>query len=112
MRSAAGRLLVEVFEDRIPLAARQLLNRCRPGSHGCFQGTTVARLMPEQGFFVRSSRCAQPPGKQPCLQAYRAAWSGACSAIPQRCVRPARQPAVSEDATTPSLSQREQASPS
>ena len=52
----SGRLLVEVFEDRIPLAARQLLNRCRPGSDGCFQGTTVPKLLPHLGVFILGAR--------------------------------------------------------
>ena len=52
----AGRLLVEVFEDRIPLAARQLLNRCRAGSDGCFQGSTVPKLLPHLGVFISGTR--------------------------------------------------------
>ena len=48
---------MEVFEDRVPLAARQLLNRCRAGSHGWFQGTRVTKLIPEQGIFLTASRC-------------------------------------------------------
>ena len=52
----AGRLLVEVFEDRIPLAARQLLNRCRAGSDGCFQGSTVPKLLPHLGVFIVGTR--------------------------------------------------------
>ncbi|KAK9819272.1 hypothetical protein WJX81_003438 [Elliptochloris bilobata] len=51
-----GRLLVEVFEDAAPLAARHFLNRCREGSSEGLQGTCVHRLLPDLGLFFGTSR--------------------------------------------------------
>jgi hypothetical protein len=58
----AGRLLVEVFEDAAPLAARFFLNRCREGSSEALQGTCVHRLQPEMAFFFGKSRGCVPRG--------------------------------------------------
>ncbi len=59
-RHRAGRLLVEVFEDAAPLAARFFLNRCREGSSEALQGTCVHRLQPEMAFFFGKSRGCAP----------------------------------------------------
>lgn len=56
MAACAGRLLVEVFEDAAPLAARHFLNRCREGSSEGLQGTCLHRLVPDLGFFFGTSR--------------------------------------------------------
>lgn len=56
MAACVGRLLVEVFEDAAPLAARHFLNRCREGSSEGLQGTCLHRLVPDLGFFFGTSR--------------------------------------------------------
>ena len=54
----AGRLVLEVFEDQAPLAARQLLNRCREGTRETLHNTHVHRLITDQGiFFGRTHGC-------------------------------------------------------
>lgn len=50
-QNTLGRVLIEVFEDRVPLAARYFLNRCREGTSDSFQGAKVHRLVPELGVF-------------------------------------------------------------
>lgn len=55
----AGRLVVEVFEDQAPLAARHLINRCREGTTDTLQLTYVHRLLPDMAmFFGTSHGCA------------------------------------------------------
>ena len=52
----AGRLVLEVFEDQAPLAARQLLNRCREGTRETLHNTHVHRLITDQGMFFGKSQ--------------------------------------------------------
>lgn len=55
----AGRVIVEVFLDLVPLAARAYLNRCRAGASGSLQGTAVHKTMPGLGVYAGISRkCA------------------------------------------------------
>ncbi len=55
----AGRLVVEVFEDQAPLAARHIINRCREGTTDTLQLTYVHRLLPDMAmFFGTSHGCA------------------------------------------------------
>lgn len=55
----AGRLVVEVFEDQAPLAARHIINRCREGTTDTLQITYVHRLLPDMAmFFGTSHGCA------------------------------------------------------
>lgn len=57
---SAGRVVVEVFEDQAPLAARHLINRCREGTTDTLQHTDVHRLLPDMAMFFGTSRgCAQ-----------------------------------------------------
>ncbi|BDA45262.1 probable peptidyl-prolyl cis-trans isomerase E [Coccomyxa sp. Obi] len=51
-----GRLVVEVFEDQAPLAARHLINRCREGTTDTLQLTSVHRLLPDMAMFFGTSR--------------------------------------------------------
>jgi hypothetical protein len=52
----SGRLVIEVFEDQVPLAARWFMNRCREGMADSLQGTKVHRLIPEQALFAGVTR--------------------------------------------------------
>jgi hypothetical protein len=52
----SGRLVIEVFEDQVPLAARWFMNRCREGMANSLQGTKVHRLIPEQALFAGVTR--------------------------------------------------------
>ncbi|KAK9793170.1 hypothetical protein WJX73_003790 [Symbiochloris irregularis] len=45
------RILIEVFEDRVPVAAQAFLNRCREGSVDGYQGTPVHKLVENLGVF-------------------------------------------------------------
>ena len=47
--------MLEVFEDQAPLAARQLLNRCREGMRETLHNTHVHRLITDQGMFFGKS---------------------------------------------------------
>lgn len=47
--------MLEVFEDQAPLAARQLLNRCREGTRETLHNTHVHRLITDQGMFFGKS---------------------------------------------------------
>lgn len=47
----ADRILIEVFEDRVPVAAQAFLNRCREGSVDGYQGTPVHKLVQNLGVF-------------------------------------------------------------
>ena len=47
--------MVEVFEDRAPLAARHLLNRCREGTTDTLKSVTVHRLLPDSAIFLGTS---------------------------------------------------------
>jgi cyclophilin family peptidyl-prolyl cis-trans isomerase len=49
-------MVLEVFEDEAPLAARQLLNRFREGTRETVQGTHVHRLIEDMGIFFGTSR--------------------------------------------------------
>ncbi|KAK9901375.1 hypothetical protein WJX75_009164 [Coccomyxa subellipsoidea] len=51
-----GRVVVEVFEDQAPLAARHLINRCREGTTDTLQHTDVHRLLPDMAMFFGTSR--------------------------------------------------------
>ncbi|EIE20043.1 cyclophilin-like protein [Coccomyxa subellipsoidea C-169] len=51
-----GRIIVEVFEDQAPLAARHLINRCREGTTDTLQHTYVHRLLPDMAMFFGTSR--------------------------------------------------------
>lgn len=63
----AGRLVVEVFEDRAPLAARHLLNRCREGTTDALKSVAVHRLLPDSAIFLGTSNgCAAPLDLQIC----------------------------------------------
>ncbi len=54
--------MVEVFEDRAPLAARHLLNRCREGTTDALKSVTVHRLLPDSAIFLGTSNgLASPP---------------------------------------------------
>ncbi len=54
-----GRVVVEVFIDMVPLAARTFVNRCRPGSTGSFQGTSVHRALRGLAVYTGlSNKCA------------------------------------------------------
>ncbi len=56
--------MLEVFEDQAPLAARQLLNRCREGTRETLHNTHVHRLITDQGiFFGKSPGCGTQPTK-------------------------------------------------
>eukprot|EP00884_Botryococcus_braunii_P012448 jgi/Botrbrau1/21203/Bobra.39_2s0006.1 len=61
-RSWCGRLVIEVFEDHIPLAARWFLNRAREGMTDCFHNTRVHRLVPDQAVFAGLTSGYRPPG--------------------------------------------------
>ena len=57
--------MVEVFEDRAPLAARHLLNRCREGTTDALKSVVVHRLLPDSAIFLGTSNgCAFPPYMQ------------------------------------------------
>lgn len=47
----AGRLVIELFEDVAPAAARHLLNRCTPGAGASLQGTLFHKLLAGFGLF-------------------------------------------------------------
>lgn len=47
----AGRLVIELFEDVAPAAARHLLTRCTPGAEANVQGTLFHKLLPGFGLF-------------------------------------------------------------
>lgn len=47
----AGRLVIELFEDVAPAAARHLLTRCTPGAGASVQGTLFHKLLPGFGLF-------------------------------------------------------------
>ena len=56
-----GRVVVEVFIDMVPLAARTFVNRCRPGSTGSFQGTAVHKSLRGLAVYTGvSNKCAEP----------------------------------------------------
>lgn len=60
----AGRLVVELFEDVAPAAARHLLTRCTPGAGASVQGTLFHKLLPGYGLFGGKSSAAAFPGGQ------------------------------------------------
>ena len=47
--------MIEVFEDRAPLAARHLLNRCREGTTDALKSVIVHRLLPDAAIFLGTS---------------------------------------------------------
>lgn len=47
--------MIEVFEDKAPLAARHLLNRCREGTTDALKGVIVHRLLPDSAIFLGTS---------------------------------------------------------
>ena len=51
-----GRMVLEVFEDEAPLAARHLLNRFREGTRETVQNTHVHRLVEDMGIFFGTSQ--------------------------------------------------------
>jgi hypothetical protein len=48
---AAGRLIIELYDDIIPLGANHLKNRCLSGSHVGLKGSTMDRLVPHYAAF-------------------------------------------------------------
>lgn len=59
-----GRLVIEVFEDKAPLAARHLLNRCREGTTDALKGVIVHRLLPDSAIFLGTSNGYRGAGVQ------------------------------------------------
>lgn len=52
----AGRIVVEVFEDQVQIAAQQFINRCKHGDL-TFQGTVMHKLLPDLAIYGgRSTR--------------------------------------------------------
>ena len=47
----AGRLVIEVFEELLPIEARHFITRCQPGSSDTFQGTHLHRLVQDLAAF-------------------------------------------------------------
>ena len=47
----AGRLVIEVFEELLPVEARHFITRCQQGSSDSFQGTQVHRLVQDLAAF-------------------------------------------------------------
>lgn len=60
----AGRLVIELFEDVAPAAARHLLNRCTPGAGASLQGALFHKLLAGFGLFGGKSSAALFPGGQ------------------------------------------------
>ena len=50
-RLLAGRLVIEVFEELLPVEARHFITRCQQGSSDSFQGTQVHRLVQDLAAF-------------------------------------------------------------
>ncbi len=51
----AGRLVIEVFEELIPVAAQHFINCCRPGMRDSLQGSRIQRILPDLAFFGGSA---------------------------------------------------------
>jgi hypothetical protein len=48
---------MEIFEDKLPLAARHFIGRCGSGASDTFQGSSIHKLVPGLAAFGgRSSR--------------------------------------------------------
>ena len=47
----AGRIIIELYDDIIPVGAGHLRNRCLPGSHVGIKGCSVERLVPHYAAF-------------------------------------------------------------
>ncbi|KAK9830131.1 hypothetical protein WJX72_009927 [[Myrmecia] bisecta] len=45
-RKILGRLVIEIFEDMLPVTARHFANRCRHGATDTFQGTALHYIVP------------------------------------------------------------------
>ncbi|KAF6253324.1 hypothetical protein COO60DRAFT_1643255 [Scenedesmus sp. NREL 46B-D3] len=59
-----GRLVVEMFEDMAPAAARHLINRVQPGSSASLLNSTVHKLLPYYALYGGRSASAAFPGGQ------------------------------------------------
>ncbi|GFR49701.1 hypothetical protein Agub_g11852 [Astrephomene gubernaculifera] len=61
-----GRLVVELFEDVVPVAASHFRNRCMPGSSGGIAGTSFHKLLPRYAIYGgMSSRAGDGVRLQP-----------------------------------------------
>ncbi|KAG1653704.1 hypothetical protein FOA52_007932 [Chlamydomonas sp. UWO 241] len=56
--NAPGRLVVELFDDVIPVGATHLRNRCMPGSRTGLTGVAVSKLVPHYALFVGKNPAA------------------------------------------------------
>ncbi len=54
-RRTAGRLVIELFDDHIPVGASHLRNRCLPGSRTGLAGSAVQKLVPHYAAFMGKS---------------------------------------------------------
>ncbi|GAX74083.1 hypothetical protein CEUSTIGMA_g1533.t1 [Chlamydomonas eustigma] len=50
-----GRLVIELFDDLIPVGASHFRNRCLPGSRTCLAGTSIQKLVPHYAAFLGKS---------------------------------------------------------
>ena len=50
-----GRLVIELFDDHIPVGASHFRSRCMPGSRGCLAGCAVQKLVPHYAAFLGKS---------------------------------------------------------
>lgn len=51
-RGCAGRLVIELFDDLVPMAASHFRNRCLPGSAAGLAGTSAHKLIPHYALFA------------------------------------------------------------
>ncbi|KAK9830661.1 hypothetical protein WJX74_001175 [Apatococcus lobatus] len=56
-----GRLVIEIYEELIPVAAQHFINCCRPGMRDSLQSTPIRRILPDLAFFGGAPQGSKAP---------------------------------------------------